>query len=256
MDIAILIGILGALGLVIGAMISAGTVAAFLDWPSALIVVGGTFFVVMARHSLETFVAHLAALSRLVAKPQRDVGQLSQTLPEYATRIRRDGPLALEPQLHDIENPLIRTGLTLIVDGADEPRLTQRLQFEMDSVNRRDESIIAAWQTWADVAPAMGMIGTLVGLVQMLGGMSDPGSIGPAMAVALLTTLYGALIANVIATPIAEKLRALHRDEMIYCEAATLGLRAIARGESPLLIGDTINAFLRRDVQAPPTLST
>jgi chemotaxis protein MotA len=146
-------------------------------------------------------------------------------------------------------------GLTLIIDGADEPRLTQRLQFEMDSVSRRNESIIAAWQTWADVAPAMGMIGTLVGLVQMLGGMSDPGSIGPAMAVALLTTLYGALIANVIATPIAEKLRALHRDEMIYCEAAALGLRAIARGESPLLIGDTINAFLRRDVHAPPTPS-
>jgi len=146
----------------------------------------------------------------------------------------------------------IRAGLTLIVDGADEARLSQRLQFEMNSLSRRHESIIAAWQTWAEVAPAMGMIGTLVGLVQMLGGMSDPGSIGPAMAVALLTTLYGALIANVIATPIADKLRALHRDEMIYCEAASLGLKAIARGESPLMISDTINAFLRADAAPPP----
>ena len=253
MDIAILVGILGALALVIGAMISAGTVAAFLDWPSALIVIGGTFFVVMSRHSLDTFIAHLTALSRLVTQSKLDLAKLSQVLPDYANLIRRDGPLVLEPQLQAIESPFIRAGLTLIVDGADEARLAQRLQFEMNSLSRRHESIIAAWQTWAEVAPAMGMIGTLVGLVQMLGGMSDPGSIGPAMAVALLTTLYGALIANVIATPIADKLRALHRDEMIYCEAASLGLRAIARGEGPLMIADTINAFLRTDVTPSPT---
>jgi chemotaxis protein MotA len=138
----------------------------------------------------------------------------------------------------------------MLADGHDEGTLTTRLRNEMDAMDRRHGAVIAAWQGWVDVAPAMGMIGTLVGLVQMLGNMSDPKTIGPAMALALLTTLYGALIANVVAGPITNKLKIYHAEEMIYREAVLTGLQGIARGDNPRMIGDTIVALL------PPAAQT
>jgi chemotaxis protein MotA len=237
MDIATILGLIGALGVVLWAILMGGSLSAFIDGPSLAIVLGGTISVVLSRHTFADFVSHLAgAVKAFIPKPQT-LDTLIAVLPEYGTLARREGHF-------------LKSGLMLLVDGHDEGALTDRLRTEMDAMDRRHRAVISAWQGWVDVAPAMGMIGTLVGLVQMLGNMSDPKAIGPAMALALLTTLYGALIANVVAGPITNKLKIYHAEEMIYREAVLAGLQGIARGDNPRMIGETIVALLPPAAQA------
>jgi chemotaxis protein MotA len=250
MDIATLIGIVGAVGLVIWAMASGGDLGAFADVPSLIIVVGGTVFVVLSRHTLPEFIGHLGGAVKAFMPKSQKLETLIELMPELGTLARREGMLALEPKAAEASERFLKNGLMLLVDGTDEGNLTSRMRTEMESMDRRHGAIIAAWQGWVDVAPAMGMIGTLVGLVQMLGNMSDPKAIGPAMAIALLTTLYGAFIANIIAGPIVNKLKIYHAEEMIYREAVLSGLQGIARGDNPRLIGDSIMALLPPATQA------
>lgn len=250
MDIATLIGMIGAVGLIVWAMGSAGDIGAFADVPSLVIVVGGTIFVVMSRHTLPEFIGHLGGAVKAFMPKSQKLEALIELMPEYGTLARREGLLALEPKAAETSERFLKSGLMLLVDGTDEGNITSRLRTEMEAMDRRHGSIIAAWQGWVDVAPAMGMIGTLVGLVQMLGNMSDPKAIGPAMAVALLTTLYGAFIANVVGGPIVNKLKIYHTEEMIYREAVLSGLQGIARGDNPRMIGDSIMALLPPAVQA------
>jgi chemotaxis protein MotA len=243
MDIATILGLIGALGVVLWAILMGGSLSAFIDGPSLAIVLGGTISVVLSRHTFADFVSHLAgAVKAFIPKPQT-LDTLIAVLPEYGTLARREGMLALEAKAAETEEHFLKSGLMLLVDGHDEGALTDRLRTEMDAMDRRHRAVISAWQGWVDVAPAMGMIGTLVGLVQMLGNMSDPKAIGPAMALALLTTLYGALIANVVAGPITNKLK-------IYHEAVLAGLQGIARGDNPRMIGETIVALLPPAAQA------
>lgn len=250
MDIATLIGLVGASGLIIWAMGSAGSLGAFVDIPSLIIVVGGTIAVVLSRHTLPEFIGHLTGAVKAFVPKSQQLEPLVEMFPELGTLARREGMLALEPKAAEASERFLKQGLMMLVDGTDESKLSSRLRTEMDAMDRRHGAIIAAWQGWIDVAPAMGMIGTLVGLVQMLGNMSDPKAIGPAMAVALLTTLYGAFIANVIAGPITNKLKLYHAEEMIYREAVLTGLQGIARGDNPRVIGDGILALLPPAVQA------
>ena len=207
MDIATILGLVGALGVVLWAILMGGSIGAFIDGPSVAIVVGGTISVVLSRHTLADFMGHLAGAAKAFAPKSQKLDTLIAVLPEYGMLARRDGMLALEAKAAETEERFLKSGLMLLADGHDEGTLTTRLRNEMDAMDRRHGAVIAAWQGWVDVAPAMGMIGTLVGLVQMLGNMSDPKSIGPAMALALLTTLYGALIANVVAGPITNKMK-------------------------------------------------
>ncbi|MEN9836849.1 MAG: hypothetical protein RLZ79_517 [Pseudomonadota bacterium] len=250
MDIATLIGLLGASGLIVWAMGSAGSLGAFVDVPSVIIVIGGTIFVVLSRCTMPEFIGHLTGAAKAFMPKSEKLEVLIELMPELGTLARREGLLALEPKAAETQERFLKTGLMLLVDGTDEANITSRMRTEMEAMERRHGAVIGAWQSWVDVAPAMGMIGTLVGLVQMLGNMSDPKSIGPAMAVALLTTLYGAFIANVVAGPIVNKLKTYHGEEMIYREAVLAGLQGIARGDNPRLIGDAITALLPPAVQA------
>ena len=143
---------------------------------------------------------------------------------------RRSGLMALENQ--DVPDPFFSKGLQLLVDGADEAKMSKQLNQEIKAMKTRHAEIHDAIKGWIDIAPAMGMIGTLIGLVQMLGNMADPKAIGPAMAVALLTTLYGAFLANVIFGPILAKLEGYSAVEAQYRDMVVAGLRNIARGES------------------------
>ncbi|MFZ9987619.1 MAG: motility protein A [Candidatus Nanopelagicales bacterium] len=250
MDIATILGLLGAIGIIVWAILLGGSLGAFVDIPSVAIVIGGTISVVLSRHTLAEFIGHLTGAVKAFMPKSEKLETLIELLPEYGTLARREGMLALEPKAAETRERFLKSGLMLLVDGTDEGALTSRLRTEMDAMDRRHGAVIAAWQGWIDVAPAMGMIGTLVGLVQMLGNMSDPKSIGPAMAVALLTTLYGAFIANVVAGPITNKLKIYHAEEMIYREAVLAGLQGIARGDNPRMIGDSIVALLPPAAQA------
>ena len=207
MDIASLIGLIGTLGMIAGAMVSSGGIGAFIDTPSMLIVFGGTAFAVMYRSTLPMFLGSFGTLVKVFMPGAKKYDELITRLTELAGIARKDGMMALEGQ--EVPDKFFEKGLQMLVDGADESKLTDQLNRELKAMKVRHENMTGVFQAWVDLAPAMGMIGTLIGLVAMLGNMADPKAIGPAMAVALLTTLYGAMIANCIFMPIVTKLEGL-----------------------------------------------
>lgn len=248
MDIASLIGLIGAVGMVIGSMIAAGGLGPFLDVPALLIVFGGTFFAVMFRCTMPIFLRSFGAMAKVLMPKPANREDLIARMVELSDLARKNGLMALEGQ--DVPDPFFSKGLQMLVDGADEAKLVKQLSEEIKATKTRHNEIHDVLRGWIDIAPAMGMIGTLIGLVQMLGNMSDPKAIGPAMAVALLTTLYGAFIANVIFGPIVSKLEGYSDAEKIYREMVISGLRNIARGESGRYVQEQMVVVM------PPKLQT
>ena len=248
MDIASLIGFLGAVGMIVGAMVSGGGIGPFIDTPSILIVFGGTFFAVMYTTPLGTFLGSFGVMAKAFLPPVKKQDELIERMIELAAIARKDGMMALEGQ--DVPDKFFAKGMQMLVDGADEAKLTSQLKQEIKSMQARHEANQAVVKAWVDLAPAMGMIGTLIGLVLMLGNMADPKAIGPAMAVALLTTLYGAFIANIMFAPMLTKLEGYTAYETIYRQMVVTGLSNIARGESPRNIQDQMLANLPPKMQA------
>ena len=242
MDIASLIGLVGTLGMIAGAMVSSGGIGPFIDTPSMLIVIGGTFFAVMYRSTLPDFLASFGTLVKVFLPGAKKHDELITRITELAGIARKDGMMALEGQ--EVPDKFFEKGLQMLVDGADETKLTEQLNREVKGMIRRHDNMKSVFQAWVDLAPAMGMIGTLIGLVAMLGNMADPKAIGPAMAVALLTTLYGAMIANTIFMPMVIKLKGYSAYETTYREMIITGLQFISRGESPRNIQDQLIANL------------
>ena len=248
MDLASLIGLLGAIGMIIFAMVSGGGVSPFIDVPSILIVFGGTFFAVMYTCPLPVFLGSFGAMSKAFLPPVKAKDELITRMVELAGIARKDGMMALEGQ--EVPDKFWAKGMQMLVDGADEKKLTSQMQTEIGAMKARHEVNQGVVKAWVDIAPAMGMIGTLVGLVLMLGNMADPKAIGPAMAVALLTTLYGAFIANVLFLPLLTVLENYTSDEIVYRGMVITGLQNIARSESPRNIQDELVANLPPAVQA------
>jgi chemotaxis protein MotA len=179
--------------------------------------------------------------------PVKPMEGMIERMIELASMARKDGMMALEGQ--ETPDKFFAKGMQLLVDGADEAKLVGQMEAEIDAMKVRHGSMQGCVKAWIDLAPAMGMIGTLVGLVIMLGNMSDPASIGPAMAVALLTTMYGAIIANVLFMPMLTKLENYSSYEVVYRQTVILGLRGIARGESPRNMQDQMVSLLAPKAQ-------
>ena len=248
MDLASIIGFIGACGMIAGAMITGGGLGPFIDTPSLLIVGGGTFFAVMYTAPLPTFLGSFGAMSKAFLPPVKKKPEMIERMVELAGIARKDGMMALDGQ--ECPDQFFEKGLQLLVDGADESKLIDQMKKELKAMKSRHEANQKCIKAWVDLAPAMGMIGTLIGLVLMLGNMSDPKAIGPAMAVALLTTLYGAFFANVVFAPIVTKLEGYTADEVLYREMVIEGLKSIARGESPRNIQDALVSNLPPKLQA------
>lgn len=247
MDLATLIGFLGAIGMILGAMLFAGGLGPFVDIPSILIVFGGTAFAVLSTTGMALYVSSFKAIGRMFKPLPLRMDALVKQMTELATIARKDGMMALESQ--QVTDKFLEKGLQLLVDGADEAKLVKQLKQEIKSLKARHESLQNVVKAWVDIGPAMGMIGTLIGLVLMLGNMSDVQAIGPAMAVALLTTLYGAIIANIIFGPLLTKMQARTATELEYRGLVVEGLRGISRGDSPRVIEDHMMAALDPPVQ-------
>lgn len=242
MDIATLVGILGALGLVVAAMVMGGDIMIFVNPPSLLIVVGGTLFTVLIKFTLSQYlgigkVAGKAFMFKSIAP--EDI--IAETV-EMADAARKGGLLSLEDK--QVSSDFMQRGIQLLVDGHDPDVVKTLLKKEMQQTTDRHAASINLFKAMGDVAPAMGMIGTLVGLVQMLSNMSDPKSIGPAMAVALLTTMYGAIIATVIALPMADKLSVRKDEEELNQSLIIDGLLAIQAGQNPRVIEQMLKNYL------------
>ncbi|WP_027858976.1 flagellar motor protein PomA [Marinobacterium jannaschii] len=242
MDLATLIGLLGGFGLVIASMVTGGDVGVFVNIPSLMIVVGGTLFVAMMKFTLGGFLgAGKVAGKAFMFKSVKPEDIIAETV-ELADAARKGGLLSLEDK--QVSTDFMQRGIQLLVDGHDPDVVRTLLSKETKLAQSRHDLGIDMFKAMGDVAPAMGMIGTLVGLVQMLSNMSDPKSIGPAMAVALLTTLYGAIVATMMVLPFADKL-AVRKDEEALNQALTIdGLLAIQAGQNPRVIEQMLKNYL------------
>lgn len=244
MDLATIIGIVSAFALVFIAMTLGGSPAMFLDAPSVLIVVGGTIGVTLVNYPLRDvlklvgIVKHVF-LHKLVAVPE----VISQFV-DFATKARREGILALEGTTKDITDPFLAKGLQLTIDGLEPQAIKEILETEIDYISERHRLGAEIFFTMGTFAPAMGMIGTLIGLVQMLKNMSDPSSIGPAMAVAILTTFYGSVLANMMFLPISGKLKNRASEEEMVKDIMLNGILSIARGDNPRVIEQKLHSFI------------
>ncbi len=242
MDIATLAGMLGAFGLILWSMLQGGTVAAYLNVPGIAIVLGGSIMVVLLRSSLEEFANAIKVAGKAFGKGLEKPDELISQMVEFATIARKDGMIALEGQ--EINNQFLEKAIGMLVDGVEEDVVTKTLNQDIDSMRLRHKQGAAVFSSWGEVAPAMGMIGTLIGLIQMLGNMDDPKSIGPAMAVALLTTMYGAIIANVVCIPISQKLTNRSEIEAANCALIVEGILFIQKGGNARILTDLLISFV------------
>lgn len=242
MDLATLIGIIGALGAIGAAIMMGGDMSIFINTPGLVIVVGGTFAVTLMKFPLGLMLSAFGiAIKAFIHKTQQPSKIIEQSV-ELATVARKDGLLGLERV--EVESEFLRDGIQLVVDGTAPEMVHKRLSKEISLSIERNETGLNIFKAIGDVAPAMGMIGTLIGLVQMMANMDDPKAIGPAMAVALLTTLYGAVIANTIALPIADKLAHRSNEERLNKSMILEGINAIQEGLNPRMIEGLLSAYL------------
>ncbi len=242
MDLATLIGVVGAYAIIGVAMVLAGGLTQFFDVPSVLIVVVGSHFIVIMKHTFPQFVGGVKVGLKSITYKSENLQELIDKIVELADKARKGGLLSLEGA--EIPNVFMKKGIGLLIDGHGEEVVSGILKADVKLCSARHENGVAVFKSLADIAPAMGMIGTLVGLVGMLANMDDPKSIGPAMAVALLTTLYGAVIANMMAIPVQEKLMMRNDEEKLANSLIIDGLLSIQAGQNPRVIEQLLQGYL------------
>ncbi|MDO8844602.1 MotA/TolQ/ExbB proton channel family protein [Methylicorpusculum sp.] len=242
MDIASLLGFIIGIGIIMAAILVGGDVMMFVDVPSLLIVFGGTFGVSLMRIPLSDFLRSFGVLAKAFLNKRDDPNALIEEGVRLSDIARKNGLLALEGET--ITNVFLKKGISLCVDGHDPAFVKRMLEQEISQMVARNEVGQDMWKGVGDLAPAMGMIGTLVGLVQMLANMSDPAAIGPAMAVALLTTLYGAMVANCFALPMVDKLAKVLLYEKTNRELILETISGIQEGMNPKVLEALLNSYI------------
>lgn len=241
-DIATLIGLVGSFAVVLVAMLLGGSVLLFINVPSIAIVFGGSIMVVMMKFTLKQFLSAIGVAFKAFFGKSEDPTGLIQKSVDLANAARKGGLLSLEK--HPIEHDFMKKGIQLLVDGHDPDMVRNMMNKDMDLTVERHDAGQKIFKALGDVGPAMGMIGTLVGLVQMLSNMSDPKTIGPSMAVALLTTLYGAMLANMFAIPIADKLALRSGEERLTKSLIIDAIIGIQSGQNPRVIEEMLKNYL------------
>jgi len=241
-DLATLIGILGAIAFLVMAMVLSGDITMFADTQSVLIVFGGSLFIVLSNYSIGQFFGIGKIIAKAFIFKLEKPEELIEKAVDMADAARKGGFLALEEA--EITNSFMQKGVDMLVDGHDADVVRATLQKDINLTTERHEKGAGMLTALADVAPAMGMIGTLIGLVAMLANMDDPKSIGPAMSVALLTTLYGAFLANVIAIPLATKLKLRMEEEKMNQELVLDAVLGIQDGQNPRVIESLLKNYL------------
>lgn len=247
MDIASLVGIvLGFVMLIFGIISSAGVggFGEYLDPASAIITFGGAFSCTLASVSLQNYIDGLKSFTLIFKSSALNTSDMIHKIIDLSNVARKEGLLSLEEAASDLDEPFLKKGILLIVDGTDPDLVRAIMEAEMNSVEGRHKDVIGFWETLGSMGPAWGMIGTLVGLVDMLYHMDDPSTLGPAMAVALITTLYGSLLANWICIPVSNKLKADNAAELLQKEVMIEGLLSIQAGENPRVIEEKLKSFL------------
>ena len=244
MDIATIIGVLCGFLVIVGSIVAGGGAGAFVHVPSMLVTMGGTICSVLIHFSLPQFmstfsIAKKTILTQIPARPE-----LIQNMVNFAAINRRDGTLALESEISKLDDAFLIKGMQMLVDGQDGDAIRELLEPEIQYLIDRHGTGKKILEFMGASAPAFGMIGTLIGLVQMLQNLSSPDMIGQGMAVALLTTFYGAFMANLLFIPLAGKLGIYSKEESLVMEMITEGLCAIAQGDNPTIVKEKLQAFM------------
>lgn len=244
MDIATIVGIISAFGLVLIAILMGGGLTMFINVPALLVVVGGTLGATMINYPLKEVIGVLNVVRNVLFTKNMPVNELISRFVDFANKTRREGILALESEMNNVKDEFLKKGVQLSIDGLEPQEIKDILSIEIESVNTRHQLGAEVFITMGTYAPALGMIGTLIGLVQMLQSMEDPSTIGPAMAVALLTTFYGSIMANIICMPFAGKLKTRSQEEMLTKELTVQGIISLSSGDNPRIMEQKLNAFI------------
>ncbi|MBP3339024.1 MAG: motility protein A [Lachnospiraceae bacterium] len=248
MDLATLIGIVGGAVLVFVGIVTGeggfGALKNFADFVSVIITVGGSMAELLASYTVSDFLNGLKSITFAFKVQKVDEGETIKKIIDLSNIARKEGLLQLEEAANDLDDQFMKKGVLLIVDGTDPDLVRAILETELECIEGRHKKVIGFWSNLAAMGPAWGMIGTLIGLVNMLKTLSDASTIGPNMAVALLTTLYGSLLANWLATPVANKLSDNNDKEVMMKEVMIEGLLSIQAGENPRVIEEKLKSFL------------
>lgn len=247
MDIATIIGLVICFGMVLLGVATSGGLQAlpsYFDPPSIAITFGGAFSTILASNSIKSFARGLKSFGLVLKVPQNNTTEMIKNIIDLSNVARKEGLLSLEEVASNLEDEFLKKGILLIVDGTDPELVRAIMETELVSMDSRHKEIIGFWDSVAAMGPAWGMIGTLVGLVNMLNNMDDASTIGPNMATALITTLYGSLLANMICAPVSNKLKAHNDLEMMQKEIMIEGLLSIQAGENPRVIEEKLKSFM------------
>lgn len=244
MDIATLAGIIAGISFIVAGIMMSGDLGNFYDAPSIMITLGGTLAATLISYPIKNIIGIFRVTKNLFFTKAKDPNGIIRQIIELANIARKEGLLALEEAAYKLEDPFMQKGILLIVDGTDPELVRNIMETELTFMEERHSQGQAVFETMASLAPAFGMIGTLIGLINMLKKLDDPSSVGPNMAVALVTTFYGSILANLFFTPMANKLKHRSAQEMLYKEIMLEGILSIQAGENPRIIEEKLKAFL------------
>lgn len=247
MDIASLAGMLLGVVMFLFGVFSSGGASGLLnmfDLPSIIITLGGSISGTLASNKLQDFIAGLKSITLTFKEVPQDPAAVIRNIIDLSNTARKEGLLALEEAANGIEDEFLKKGIMLVVDGTDPELVRGIMETDLGCIEQRHKKSIAVWEKWGELGPAWGMIGTLIGLILMLQNMEDASTIGPAMATALVTTLYGSLLANWLCNPIAGKLKLNNDNEMMMKEISVEGILSIQAGENPRVIEEKLKSFL------------
>lgn len=245
MDIATLIGFLGGFTLCILSIIVAGaSLLLYVDVASLILVIFGSLLATVAAHPLSVTLTLGKYFGFIFKKFRYDYTGVITTIVSFSEKARREGILALEDDIEDLDEPFLKKGIQLAVDGTDPEIIKNMLYIELDKLDARHNVGIGFFNFWGAVGPAFGMIGTLLGLIQMLANLEDQSNLASGMALALITTLYGSLLANLFLLPMKNKLESRHSEEMMLKEIMVEGILSIQGGDNPRMIQMKLAAFL------------
>lgn len=238
------IGLVAGVGLIITAMSSDGSVMRYFDAPALIITLLGSFSALLISFPLNALKKVPSLLKLLLFTPDDDRGAIIDTITHLAKKSRTEGILAIEQDIQEIDNPVLIYGLEMVVDGTDIDTIDEILNVEMEQTEDRHSIGQQVFLKWGEYAPAFGMIGTLIGLIAMLGDLQDPSLIGTGMATALLTTFYGSFMANMVFLPIAKNLEMQTANELKTNEMIIEGVLALQRGDNPRIIEQKLQSFM------------
>ncbi len=248
MDIATIIGLVACAGFIFLGIVTGdegmAALGNFTHLISALITIGGTFSCLMTSSTVSEYLNNLKAIKNAVKTTSMNEAETIQKIINLSNVARKEGLLALEEAANELEDSFMKKGVLLIVDGTDPELVKSIMETELACIESRHKKVINFYNDMAAMGPAWGMIGTLIGLINMLKNLSDISTVGPNMSTALITTLYGSVIANWFATPIANKLKANNEAEIMRKEVMVEGLLSIQAGENPRVIEEKLKSFL------------